>query len=560
MRKDNKAFQLLYRNHERGAILLSTVSGVASTKPELVRHFDRDITNIDIITTKSFQVTANPGNTGPIVTSPKVGDYGNSVGLRNPGMEAAFPPLEEIRKEGMRAILNVSLSASTKEDFLILVRKFDAIADSLELNFSCPHAAKGFGASIGTDIEAVKEFVSYIDSNYPERRSLLIIKLTPNVDNIGEIAKVACDAGADGIAAINTVGPLYYEHDGHAILHNKVGGKGGASGEWVKARALEAVREIRKAIGEDKIILGMGGVSTHEDAVNLLKAGADSVGIGSALARVYPPDWNSYLGAVKSGSNERSYLSDEHHNLEYEKHTVVDKFMYSEDTVVLTLDGESDCQAGEFVFLWIPEVGERPFSVAKNKPLSFIIKVRGEFTEAVTRLEKGDVIYTRGLCGKPLDTRKTEKALLIGGGTGIVVLNLLAEKLYADGTKLDIRLGVPEHPMGKKGLLEDELKRFGSYRIIADDGVPGRVLSTISAEDVEGDCAAYIVGPTIMMMKAAEKLMALGMPEDRINISVETRTMCGIGMCGECVCGTRIPCREGTFISYKYIKDNKVEL
>lgn len=560
MRTDSKAYRALHLNHRKGQIILSTVSGVASTKPELVRHFDRDITNIDIITTKSFQVVANPGNTGPVVTSPRLGDFGNSVGLRNPGMDAAYPPLATIRKEGMRALLNVSLSASTKEDFLTLVKKFDDIADLLELNFSCPHAAKGYGASIGSDIAAVREFVEYIVESYPERKSLLVVKLTPNVPDIASIAVAAVDAGADAIAAINTVGPLLYEKDGHPILHNNVGGKGGASGEWVKEKALKSIRAIRKAIGEDPIILGMGGVSTHEDALAMIAAGADSVGIGSALSRVYPPSWNDYLGAVKNGLDEKSYLSDDHSALEYEKHTVLDKFMYSDDTVVLTLDGEGHCQAGEFVFLWIPEAGERPFSVAKNKPLSFIIKVRGPFTEKVATLEKGDDIYVRGLCGKPIEETVTEKALLVGGGTGIVVLNLLAEKLHADGTAIDTRLGVPTFPEGGKGLLEDELGKYGSYRVVADDGIPGRVLSTYTKNDVEGDVAVYVVGPTVLMRKAAEKFMSLGVAPERINISVETRTMCGIGMCGECVCGDRIPCREGTFLSWDYILRNDVEL
>ena len=138
-----------------------------------------------------------------------------------------------------------------------------------------------------------------------DRKALLIIKLTPNVDNIGEIAKAVIDAGADGIAAINTVGPkLYIEPDsGFPILNNKVGGKGGASGEWVKDRAIECIRGIRAAIGDEPIILGMGGVSKAEDAVKMIEAGADSVGIGSALSRVEPSEWNEYLSRIKNGEN-----------------------------------------------------------------------------------------------------------------------------------------------------------------------------------------------------------------------------------------------------------------
>lgn len=558
--KSGRAYELLHRNHLRKKMVLSTVSGVASTKIELVRLFDRDIEAVDIITTKSFQVKANPGNTPPVITSPSLGDFGNSVGLRNPGMDKAYPELEELRKEGMRALLNVSLSANDEEGFITLVKKFDPVADLLELNFSCPHAAKGYGASIGSDKETVRSFVKAICEAYPERKALLIIKLTPNVPDIADIAKAAIESGADGIAAINTVGPRQYLKDGHPILFNKLGGKGGASGAWVFDIALDAVRRIRERIGDDPIILGMGGVVSSSDARALLEAGADSIGIGSAIARVEPEDWGSYFSRIKNGEDVEPLLSPRHDNLEYERHVVVSKRMYDEDTVILTLDGKSSCKAGEFSFLWIPEVGERPFSVAKNDPLTFIIKIRGPFTAAAAKLEKGDVIYTRGLCGKGVENIHTGKALLLGGGTGVVVLNLLAEKLHSEGTLLDIRLGLPRLPDDGKGLMQEDLEKYGTYRIVADDGKPGRVLESYCASDVEGDVAAYVVGPSVMMRKAAEMFISFGLPADRIYISLEKMTMCGVGLCGECVCGNHLACKEGTFVTWRYILDNRVEL
>ena len=507
----NKAYDLLHLNHKKGKVLLATVSGVATTKSELIRLFDRKVPSVDIITTKSFQVVSNEGNKMPVITSPRLGDFGNSVGLRNPGMEKAYPELEELRREGLRAILNVSVSANSIEDFITLVKKFDPVADMIELNLSCPHAAKGYGASIGSDPELVRAYIKGINEAYPERKSLLIAKLTPNVEDIGAIARIATRSGADGIAAINTVGPKEYYIDGKPILFNKIGGKGGASGEWVKQRAVECIREIRNAIGDDPIILGMGGVSTAEDAFDMLSAGAD-------------------------------------------------RTMYSPDTIILTLDGKSDCQAGEFCFLFFSEAGERPFSVAKNNPLTFIIKIRGPFTEAVSRLEKGDVIYTRGLSGKPIENPKTDKALLIGGGTGTVVLNLLAEKLGKENTKMDIRVGVPSLEEGQKGLMQDELEKYGSYTVIADDGKPGRVLDSLKKEDVDGHTAAYIVGPSVMMRKAAEILLSFGLDPERILISLEKNTMCGVGLCGECVCGEKLTCKEGTFLPYSYILENNLEI
>ena len=171
---------------------LSTVSGVASTKPELVRQFDKQQPSIDVITTKSY----------PVICELTPGSFGNSVGLRNPGLEKSLPPLEKIRKEGLRALLNVSVSASNIEDFITLIKAFDEIADSIELNFSCPHAAKGFGASIGCDLNVASLYVREIRKAFPSQKSALLIKLTPNVDDIGSIAKAVIDAGADGIVQL----------------------------------------------------------------------------------------------------------------------------------------------------------------------------------------------------------------------------------------------------------------------------------------------------------------------------------------------------------------------
>ena len=550
----------LRKNHLRKKAILATVSGVASTKKELIELFDKKIPSVDIITTKSFQVTPNPGNREPIVCSPSPGDFGNSVGLRNPGMDVVLPEIREIRGNGMRALLNISLSASNPEDFITLVKAFDPYGDMLELNFSCPHAAAGFGASIGSDASIASSYVKAIVDALPDRKALLIVKLTPNVPDIGAIAKAVIEAGADGIAAINTVGPkLYTEpHSGAPILNNKLGGKGGASGEWVNSTALECIKEIREAIGDDPIILGMGGVTRPEDVEAMLEAGADSVGIGSALSRVMPTEWEEYFHRMKTGKDVSSLLSADN-KLVYTPHTVLSKEMHKGNVMVMTLSGEMNCQSGEFVFIWVPGKGEKPFSVAVNKPLTFLIKKRGEFTEALFSVNVGDTVYTRGLYGRPMVYTPSKKAILIGGGTGAAVLPLIGDKLKNDGTEMDIRVGIVEKEDGKDPL-EDVLRSYGSYRSVPDDGKPGRVLDTLSEEDIEGDVSAYVVGPGKLMEKAAAKLEALGLDDNRIYLSMEKNTMCGIGMCGECVCGGHLTCKEGTFFTWHTLKENGAEL
>lgn len=546
---------LLRRNHESGRIVTATVSGVLTTKEEMIRLFDEHVPSVDIITTKSFQVVPTPGNREPVICSPAPGDFGNSVGLRNPGMEEALEELKRLRGRGLRAFLNVSLAADSPENFITLVKAFDPLADLLELNFSCPHAAAGFGASIGSDKATAAEYVRRIQEAYPERKSPLIIKLTPNADDIAGIAKAVIEAGADGIAAINTVGPkLYIEpHSGAPILNNKLGGKGGASGEWVKDDAIRCIKAIRNAIGDDPIILGMGGVSSYDDARRMIEAGADSVGVGSALSRVMPSDYENFFHALKTGGDTSPYLSSGN-AMEYTPHKVLTKEMHGDDVMVITVSGEVGCNPGEFVFIWVPGMGEKPFSVAVNKPLTFLIKKRGIFTSAFFGIEPGDTIYTRGLYGRPMVYEKTERALLIGGGTGAAVLPLIAEKLSADGTRMDIRVGVVRKE--GKDPLEDVLSSYGSYLSVPDDGKPGRVLDSIVPSDLAGDTALYVVGPGKMMEKAAEKAEAMGFPADRIYLSMEKNTMCGIGMCGECVCGGHLPCKEGTFFTWKTLKEN----
>ena len=286
--------------HLSDRLLLSTVSGVASTKKEMIRWFDKD-TCIDVITTKSFQVTANPGNREPVVCEVAPGDFGNSVGLRNPGMDVALAELEKLRANGLYSLLNVSVSASSIEDFVTLVRAFDHVADSIELNFSCPHAKAGFGASIGSDCSIASSYVRGIREAFPQQKSALLVKLTPNVDDIASIAIGCIEAGADGIVAINTVGPRLYteKHSGQPILNNALGGKGGASGAWIKDVALDAVRSIRTAVGDGPVIIGMGGVQDAHDAIAMVEAGADVVGIGSVFGTIAQQDWPRYLSTLK---------------------------------------------------------------------------------------------------------------------------------------------------------------------------------------------------------------------------------------------------------------------
>lgn len=550
---------------------LATVSGVLSTKTALIRHVDEHLDGMSVITTKSFQVTPNSGNREPIICEMESGSFGNSVGLRNPGMAVALEELRALRAQHpMRALLNVSVSGSCVEDFITLVGAFEEVADIIELNFSCPHAAAGYGSAIGCSSEISSHYVRAIREAFVQCKALIFPKLTPNVDDIGAIARELVEAGADGIVAINTVGPEVHIEPISAkpILQNKLGGKGGKSGRWVRERALECVRQIRAAVGPDVPVIGMGGVCSGADVAAMIDAGADVVGVGSAFGKVSQQDWKPYVealvrdaSAVLRGSQDpRSaavHLKDGN-SMTYHRRRIVARRTHGTDTVILTLEGSWDYEAGQFVFLWIPQVGEKPFSIAEREPLTFVIKRRGEFTNALYDLGVGDDLYLRGLYGAPVKPVAAKRAILVAGGTGVAVLPALARKLQEQKTAMTIFIGTSERD---GSLLEQNLRPYGPVLTVCDDGIPGRILQSVAhALEEPSSLSCYIVGPTAFMRAAACLMLEAGVDAARILLSLELSTLCGIGMCGECLCGERLTCAWGTFMDYRYVRENAPEL
>ncbi|MGM0431975.1 MAG: dihydroorotate dehydrogenase [Spirochaetota bacterium] len=566
--------------HLGSSPLLATVSGVLSTKPALVEFVDRDMPAVGLITTKSFQVAPNEGNREPIITEPELGCFGNSVGLRNPGMETAFAQLQQQRDQHtFRAFINVSVSGSTPEEFITLVEKFGPVADLIELNFSCPHAAQGYGASIGCDPMIAAEYVravrSQVGSDFP---ALIMPKLTPNVPDIGIIAEAVMEAGADGISAINTVGPVrYIEPQAKApILNNNLDGKGGKSGTWIHEEALAAVSRIRQSVGSQVPVIGMGGVSNGAQAAAMMKAGADVVGLGSVFGRVHQRDWSAFAAAVKEeaahilqgfaeGSSRSSTFLKDRRQMEYHRCTVTGTSVHEGGIQVIRTDGNSrqlKCGPGQFAFIWLPGVGEKPFSIAEADPLTFIVKERGPFTRALTALKAGDELYVRGIYGEEVEPQNTEQAIIIAGGTGLAVVPSLVKQLSRHSTSLSIFFGVTGNsPDGVDVPLLDELEKFGKVHAAADNGIPGRILEAVEQETVSAQHTAfYVIGPEVFMSRAAELAVKKGIPAERVFLSMERPTLCGIGMCGECACGDRLTCQYGTFTRLDFLKTHAPEL
>lgn len=549
---------------KKDSISFATVSGIVTTRFGIIQRFDKEIPEFSVITTKSYQVNPNQGNREPIIVEPEEGHFGNAVGLRNPGMNKGYENLLPLRKKhSFSALLNVSVSGSSIEEFIILIKKFEGIADIIELNLSCPHAAGGYGMAIGTDPEIVYTYLKRIRGVTDK---LIFPKLTPNVPDISEIALAAVEGGADGITAINTVGPkLYIEpFSGKSILKNKSNNRGGMSGRWVKEIALSKISDIRSAVGKDLPIIGMGGIETGEDVRNMRDAGADIIGIGSVFASVHPDNWKTFFTTLKADAenktNHASHSRDNKRKMEYIPHKIIKITDLPGEVRVLELDGKLNFNSSQFAFLWLPGICEKPFSILKGNLLTFIIRKKGEFTSAVMNLKEDDTIFVRGVYGKDSPDTNRDTVYIAAGGTGLAVALGLAEKLFYQGKTVHTFYGMS---CPDQIVLEQDFLRWGSFTAASDDGIPGRIIDVMKEKlsAFNGKGSLYTIGALPFMEKAFELFVSKewGKEED-IFLSIETPTRCGVGLCGECECGGHLTCREGTFFSLSWINKMKINL
>lgn len=228
------------------------------------------------ITTKSLTIEPREGNPLPRVAKYEQG-FLNSVGLRGPGIVKGKVLIEEFLKTSPVPVI-VSVFATNVRGFVRFAEELCPLQPPLfELNLSCPNVDDDMGKALGLGCEssaAAVRAVKKIAGRVP-----VLAKLTPNVPNIAEVAKACEQAGADGIVAINTAGPgmLIDITRRKPILGAK---RGGMSGPAIRPLAVRCVYDIYEAV---KIpIIGMGGVTTWQDAVEMMMAGATLVGVGSA--------------------------------------------------------------------------------------------------------------------------------------------------------------------------------------------------------------------------------------------------------------------------------------
>ncbi len=249
---------------------VTVASGTFGYGREFSNFFD--LSKLGGIITKGTSLKPKSGNKATRICETASGML-NSIGLQNPGVEYfAENDLPFLRKFDTAIIVNAC--GSTIDEYVELCKILNTLdIDGVELNLSCPNVKAGCMA-FGNTYEGVKEVTSKVRKVLQKP---LIVKLTPNVTNIAEIAKAVEDAGADGVSLINTLLGMKIDiNKRKPVLANNTGG---LSGPAIKPVAVRMVYQVAQAV---KIpILGMGGIVNGEDAIEFMLAGASAISIGA---------------------------------------------------------------------------------------------------------------------------------------------------------------------------------------------------------------------------------------------------------------------------------------
>ena len=248
-------------------------SGTFGFGREYGRFYDLD--ELGGICCKGLTLHRREGNPAPRIAETPMGIL-NSVGLQNPGVDAFIAEeLPELRKHDLAVIANIS--GNTPEEYGVMCEKLSAAGvDMIEVNISCPNVKAG-GLAYGTRPELAAE-VTHVAKAHAGQVPVMV-KLSPNVTDITEIARAVEAAGADAVSLINTIRGMRIDvNTRRPILKMNTGG---LSGPAVLPVAVRMVWEVAQAVKVP--ILGMGGVSKGEDAAQLMLAGASAVAVGTAL-------------------------------------------------------------------------------------------------------------------------------------------------------------------------------------------------------------------------------------------------------------------------------------
>lgn len=492
-------------------------SGIVVTEVPTLKIVMEEIPEVGILTTKSIGVEPRAGNREPIIAQYGELSFINAVGLANPGAEEFARRLSRIKIPDNKFLL-VSIFGNSEKEFKTVAEKLYSYADGFELNISCPHSDK-YGQVVGQDGNLVERIARAVSS----LGKPVFVKVSPNL-NIEKTVTHALKGEISGITAINTKGPEGCFYKGYSVLSNKVGG---ISGKAILELGIECVREIREIT--DLPIIACGGISNARDVERYRQAGANFFGVGSALAGMNTEEMKRYFRELLSDLEKRTskawFFLKNKPKMEYIEYKVAENEKLDEEMFTIKLDRRIIAEPGQFIFVWLPSVGEKPFSVFDDKPLTLFVKKRGVFTEELAKLKTGETVYARGPYGN--SPKIGRKVLLVGGGTGIAALYLFAKEnqkaVALFGVKNDGQLPRLKYP--QRTYFTTENGEVGHKGLVTD--ILGEVVDT-ERPDFCINC-----GPEAMI-KTAVQIESQYVNLTNIYSSIDFLTRCGIGLCGSC--------------------------
>ena len=370
----------------------------------------------------------------------------------------------------------------------------------------------------------------------------------------------AIESGATGLTLINTVGPALAAVGCHPILSNRLGG---LSGDGIRPMGLRAVEQVRKAVGTEPVIIGMGGIASPEHVQQYARAGADLFGIGSALTGLDSGQVQDYLAGLQrdvcAGGEGRGYerSCESTAAMEYFKTRVRSRVEYDESLFALVLEdlpasyGDGDL-AGKFFFLCLPGIGEKPFAIFSASEKSIVVRTVGEFTAQLARLPAGAEILVRGptdAACRRLKTRRSSSSRAEPESRrywrSLSKLRPANRQVFLLGARTRAHLFDVE-----------KFERLGPVRLATDDGSAGHhgYVPELLREVVAGLEKEQLVfincGPEPMVRRCFDIQREIA-PGDRIIASIEYMTSCGVGICGKCASPSgALTCVDGPFLPY----------
>lgn len=509
-------------------------SGIITTVPSVIARIARDVPGIGFLTTKTLSVAPREGYREPILHEYYPGCFVNAVGLANPGARSFLEAMQPLLPLHDHKPLVVSIMGNDPAEFLECALILDPIADAFELNLSCPHV-KGAGQCVGSDPESVRRIISLLKKRLSKP---VIPKLSPNLGDIPGMARVCEEAGADGLALINTVGPgVAVDADGNPILSNVTGGLSGAG---ILPIGLKAVREAADAVGLP--IVASGGIRSAEDVRAYAKAGAGLFAVGSSLAGMTTAQLREFFDKLVATSERETETSSPDRSIptgrstSYFKTRVVEKVFLGPDFFELHLETGPQCRPGQFFFLRLPGIGEKPFSPSLDLPPVYLVRTVGPFTRALEALEPGQSLFMRGPYGRGFPEPETGQSIvLVGGGTGVAPLAMAALRWRKSIVRAFFGFSF-ELPAA----FRHELKAVAQdTRIVVDPpDRPGEMVRAL-ADNLARDPVPYesstvfLCGPAAMMT-AAVRVLSERVTKERIFMAREDVMRCGVGVCGSC--------------------------